>query len=150
MSVFLKPKFLLWVIALLIIANVATFIGVMLAHTEKEPSMEKQRNLFFKKLGLSENQKKNFIARRVHFKKLNDPLYDNYDSIMIRLQRQVSVTPPDTATIRMYTDSLGLLTTKIRHNWIQYSIEVRKYLNSEQQKKYDFLTMEHVKYKIVK
>lgn len=150
MSFFLKPKFLLWVIALLITANLATFIGVMLAHNEKEPSMEKQRNRFFKKLGLSEYQKKCFIARKVHFKKLNDPLYDNYDSIMIRLQRQVSATHPDTATIRMYTDSLGMLTTKIRYNWIHYSIDVRKYLNSEQQKKYDILTMEHVKSKIGK
>jgi Spy/CpxP family protein refolding chaperone len=150
MNSFLKPKILLWVIALLLVANVATFIGVVIAHTDKEDSPEKQRNLFFKKLGLTENQKKNFIARKAHFKAINEPLYNRYDSIMIQLHYQVGNTSPDTATIRMYTDSLGLLNAQIRRNWLAYSIEVRKCLNKEQQARYDKLTLEHLKCKMGK
>jgi Spy/CpxP family protein refolding chaperone len=150
MNSFLKPKILLWIIALLLFANVATFIGVLTAHTDKEGSSEKQRDLFFKKLELTESQKKNFIAKKVHFKSINESLYNRYDSIMIQLHYQVSNTPPDTATIRVYTDSLGLLNAQIRRNWLAYSIEVRKYLNKQQQAKYDKLTLEHLKCKMSK
>ena len=150
MNFFLKQKKLLWVIALLLIANVATFIGVVIAYTDKESSPEKDRNLFFKKLELTESQKKVFIARKAHFRSINEPLYDRYDSIMIRLQHQVSITPTDTAIIRKYTDSLGLLNAQIRRNWISYSIEVRRCLSKEQQLRYDKLTLEHLKCKIGK
>jgi hypothetical protein len=150
MNSFLKPKILLWVIALLLTANIATFIGVLIAHTDKEESPEKQRDQFFKKLGLTENQKRNFIAKKAHFKAINEPLYNRYDSIMIELHQQISNTTPDTTTIRIYTDSLGLLNAQIRRNWLSYSIQVRKYLDKKQQVKYDKLTLEHLKCKMSK
>lgn len=147
MNIFLKPKILLWIIALLLVANIATFIGVVVANNAEEPTPEQQREKFFKKLGLAEEQRNNFISKKAHYKAINDPLYERYDSIMVRLQLQVSATPPDTALIRMYTDSLGVLNAQIRRNWISYSIEVRKCLENKQQKRYDELMLEHIRCK---
>jgi|GEM_PF-5007189 hypothetical protein len=149
MNFFLKTRVLLWTVAILVLLNIATFIGV-LSFSNEEPSSEKQRNEFFKKLELTESQKEKFISRKAFYKKINDPLYDRYDTIMVYLQKQIAIQPTDTATIRLYTDSLGYLNAEIRRNWLRYSIEVRTYLNEAQQKKYDVLTMEHLKNRLSK
>lgn len=147
MNFLLKPKFLLWVIVILILVNIGTFLGVFFAHDHKE-SKEEQREKIFKKLGLTDNQRKTFVTTRDRFQNKNFPLYDRYDTLMIKLQSQVSKTPIDTATINHYADSLGRLNAQIRKNWIRYSIEVRKCLTPEQQKKYDIVTLEHLRSKM--
>jgi len=147
MNIFLKPKILLWIIALLLVANIATFIGVIVANNAEDLTPEQQREQFFKKLGLTDNQKNNFITKKAHYKSINDPLYEKYDSIMVRLQLQVRNTPPDTAIIKKYTDSLGVLNAQIRRNWISYSIEVRNCLDKKQQQRYDELMLEHLRCK---
>lgn len=146
MKFFLKPKFLLGIICILLLVNIATFIGILVAHDSKEEAKCRLREEFYDKLGLSSEQRQFFYKKREEYKKLNNPLYDKYDSIMVLLQK--NVPNPDSTSIKLYTDSLGTLTSTIRKNWIQYSIEVRETLNADQKIKFDHLTLEHLKGKM--
>lgn len=150
MNFFLKPKILIGVIALLLVANIATFVGVVIVHNEKETTPEKQRNQFFKKLGLTEAQKKTFILKKTRFKAINAPLYSKYENIMIRLHNQACQAKPDTSLIRSYTDSLGILNAQIRRNWTSFAIEIRKDLSNEQKMRFDKITLEHIRCKMNK
>ena len=150
MNFLLKPKFLIWVIAILIVINISTFVGVMISENNKKNWKEKQREAFFNNLKLSDKQRVIFVTKRKHFQKLNNPLYNSYDSIMVRLQHEVAHNTPNYDTIRYYTDSLGHLNTMIRRNWVHYYIDVRKHLSESQKVLFDSLTMEHLRTKMEK
>lgn len=147
MNFLLKPKFLQWAVVILILVNIGTFLGVFFAHDRRE-SKEEQREKMFKKLGLTDSQRKTFITKRGYYLKLNSSLYDSYDSLMLKLQSQVALTPIDSVTINRYADSLGRLNAQIRKNWVRYSIEARKCLTPDQQKKYDIIALEHLRSKM--
>lgn len=147
MNFLLKPKFLLWIVIILILVNVATFIGIVLTRHEHR-SMEKDREEYFNKLGLRPEQRQFFIDKRDLYKKKNFPLYSKYDNLMLELRKKIANSPTDTASLFAITDSLGKINGKIRKNWTKYSLDIRGTLDQQQKQKFDSLAIEHVKEKM--
>lgn len=141
MNFLLKPKFLLWIIGILLIINVATFWGIFLTQHNRH---EKARFEFFSKLGLTKQQEDFFNERRNFYRDKNCVLYHRYDSLMWVVHQKIAITPSDTSTIFAITDSLGRINAGIRKNWAMYSIDIRNTLSISQQKKYDSLMLDNI------
>jgi hypothetical protein len=134
MNYFLKYKFVVWTVIILLVM-VVTVVGTMVymryAH-RPENWGKRGPDRLWQDLKLTPKQDSLFNASRGDFFKSSKPIFDSLEVERQKMLAEFSKPNPDTAILYTVADNMGKLHTQMKRNTIVHLLKLRGYCNPEQ------------------
>ncbi len=154
MDIYKQNKLLIWIIAILLIGNIATVSSIWIIQSTqaskkvftkrliKERPTRNSRNYFIKELNLSEDQAAKYKEfKSVHFKSMHS-LRDSIHQYKQSINDELFKSNPNKGYINELADSIGKLNAKFEKANYKHFLGIKSILTPEQHEKFKILINE--------
>lgn len=134
-----KYKWILFLVAVLLISNVVLAIFLFTSKDKKTVSNKKREspsNIIYKELGLTAQQIDTFKLNKESFFKDMRPIWDEIKSLKDSLYKHMEVDSTD-SSIQLLTSTIAQKTKEADIKMYQHFVEMRKLCTPEQQVRFD-------------
>ncbi|MEI7500262.1 MAG: periplasmic heavy metal sensor [Bacteroidota bacterium] len=137
MNFFLKNRYVLWVLIILIVINISALVSFFL-FTQAPPSKSccpvqgKQGHSFTSELGLSAAQTEKVSSINQNYKTNAEPIVASIKVSRGAILNELEQEKPDTNLLNRLTEELSLLQNKVQKENIKQYLELKKVCNPEQ------------------
>jgi hypothetical protein len=137
-----KTKILIWIIVVLVAINLAALIsGLAYSKTKKdEPTVQtevpfnKRADFFYEQLGLTSDQREQFIVFNQEFNQNARLITDEMSSLRNMMIKEMSRSNPDTSKLDEICTDIGALHSQLKVATVDYYLKMKGSCDKDQQK----------------